>query len=268
MTFSISGCMNYPLPVKEPPEKIVDAGGTLRTNTPVKTDGGLDPAENRAGVLRNLELYEDSYRNSAVNFKRQSFMSGDATVLGGIIGVLGGLFDKSGAIYGGAGLAAGSSIYSQRYQFEVQSSNYFRASKAMSCLRNPVTQRDSMNVDEVTVANVMIDKVRAKLFEAQWEVKLLPPDTEALKGALKRTQENQQEKAVKQAQLASIQEDKEKLESQMSSSEFLELGPEIQQSKDREFRKVSEALNFKTSELYRASVAEFSATLDECVQSF
>jgi hypothetical protein len=275
--FTSAGCMNYPLPVKEPSQKVayIDSTGIKHflDTLPDKLDGGLDPALDYQGLMRNLELYEDSYRNTAINFKRQSYGSGDATALGAVVGVLGGLFDKSGAIYGGAGLAAGSSIYSQRYQFEVQSVNYFRASKVMLCLRTRVNSASALSSNQVSEVNLIINKARAKLFDAQWDVKLAAPDVDALKAALARTRQSETQTLDKQQKVDQARATERSLKGAATSNAMQRAQVSgratAQQIKLMEaYDRAVAVVEFSQRQLAEASFDELKAKLEECVESF
>lgn len=258
----LSGCMNYPLPIKEPSEniRIRNSAGKIETvkNQPNMFDGGLEPATNHDGLMRNIALYEEGYKKTAVSLKQQSYASSDATVLGGIIGVLGGIFDKSGALYGGAGLAAGSSMYSQRYQLEVQAANYFRASKAMYCAKARVATASFLNSpSDISDAELIVKKIRDKLFESQWDVKLISPDAEAIKDAIDKTKIAEEKKKDVERRLTITRNNIKSTKS--GGADVRTLDEKLFSDKDYQAQ---------LAEQNEAIIDELKAKLNECVESF
>ncbi|SCW72927.1 MULTISPECIES: hypothetical protein [unclassified Pseudomonas] len=229
----IPGCSNNPIPLKEPSEYSVvvagDGSSSEVKNNPDKTIGGLDPAENYGDLIRSLKLYEQSFKKTAIEYRTKSYTSSDGTALGAVVGVVGGFFEKSGAIYGGAGLAAASSIYSQRYQFDVQAHNYRQAYDSIRCLRNRITPYRAITLAEITEVNEKINKTVDKLFDAQWSLELMAPDVDALKLAFERGQTAAGNKRAAEVELALAEDEVQRLtdEIQMSQGEFESLNRQI-----------------------------------------
>lgn len=106
---------------------------------------------------------------------------------GGVIGVIGGLIESTTTVYTGGAIAAGSSIYGQRYQFAIQSENYRKASNTMDCMLGvvaPLSDSSMLSRAGITKAAAAIEEVRRKLYLAQSAVVLKDPDLDQLKAAL------------------------------------------------------------------------------------
>lgn len=286
LTVSITGCANNPIPLKEPSEYSKD---NIK-NQPDKTDGGLDPATTHGDLIRALELYEESYKNTAINFRTQTYASGDGTALGAIVGVIGGIFEKSGAIYGGAGLAAASSMYSQRYQFDVQAHNYRQAYDAMKCLRVNVLPYATIESSQITEVNEKINKIRDKLFDAQWRVELMPPDVDALKLALENSQaaarkkkmaETEQFEAEAREQMLSKNIEKNNIKiaelrngkpnlaeeaQDLAQAYIVDLESDNERLRDEQITALAKVAS-KKNEASDAEIAERMAKLDECIEA-
>lgn len=291
----ISGCSNNPIPLKEPSEYSMvvagDGSSTEVKNNPDKTIGGLDPAENYHDLIRSLKLYEQSFKKAAIEYRTKSYTSSDGTALGAIVGVVGGFFEKSGAIYGGAGLAAASSIYSQRYQFNVQAHNYRQAYDSIRCLRNRVAPYSAITLAEITEVNEKVSKTVDKLFDAQWRLELMAPDVDALKLAFERGQTAAGKKRAAEVELALAEGEVQRLtnEIQAGQGEFASLNEQMVAEDDEEQKdltrnradllketidKLNEdkraALGKEISARHAVSAAEkneLMAKLDECVES-
>ncbi|POF42482.1 hypothetical protein B0D71_12935 [Pseudomonas laurylsulfativorans] len=135
----------------------------------------------------NLLIYRDHYFKAHSDLITANNVTKDTTVAGGIIGVIGGLAKSTSTVYTGGAIAAGSSIYGQRYEFTIQASNYRKASTAMDCMLGvvaPLKDVNPLSNAGITTASENIEDIRQKLYQAQSAVVLKDPDLKQLKEAL------------------------------------------------------------------------------------
>ena len=91
-----------------------------------------------------------------------------------------GLVKSTSTVYTGGAIAAGSSIYGQRYEFIIQSLNYGKATTAMDCMLtvvSPLSGTHGLSKSGITTAAQKIDAVRTKLYQAQSAVDLKDSDS-------------------------------------------------------------------------------------------
>ncbi len=202
----LTGCVNpYPLPLNEPTEE----DSVLQPQTATGPDGKArdaraqrEASSKRLGALAsaltkpetqhdlklNLLIYRDHYFKIHSDLIIANNVTKDTTVAGGIIGVIGGLAKSTSTVYSGGAIAAGSSIYGQRYEFTIQALNYRKASIAMDCMLSvvaPLKDANPLSNSGITSASNNIEEVRQKLYQAQSAVVLKDPDLKQLKAALK-----------------------------------------------------------------------------------
>jgi hypothetical protein len=206
----VSGCVNpYPLPLKEPTEQdsVLQPHDAIKhhngTSTPRSTQREANP--NRPGALVsalskpasmhdlkvNLLIYRDHYLMAQNELIKAKTATTDITLAGGIIAVIGGLVESTSTVYTGGAIAAGSSIYDQRYNFEIQAVNYRKASETMDCMLSvvsPISDIKGLSSPGITTAAQQIEEVRRKLYKAQSAVVLVDPDLSQLKNALAKSQ--------------------------------------------------------------------------------
>ncbi|MDZ4021504.1 hypothetical protein PssiTeo3_49190 [Pseudomonas sichuanensis] len=202
----LTGCVNpYPLPVNEPtendsvlqPQTGVGGGGKTR---PARTQREANPErlgalaaalkkpETQHDLKLNLMIYRDHYFKVHNDLVTANNAAKDTAVAGGIIGVIGGLTKSASTVYTGSAIAAGSSIYGQRYDFTIQALNYRKASIAMDCMLGvvaPLPDVTPLSNPGITTASENIEEVRRKLYQAQSTVVLKDPDLKQLKEALR-----------------------------------------------------------------------------------
>lgn len=193
----LSGCSSlHPLPVREPPA--VDDKGN-RT-TPNNQRGGLFPATNHQEAIDNLKIYSDFYQDESNRLRAKAYGASDTTLAGGIIGIIGGLASSPETAIAGGLLAGGSSIWSERYQFIVQSKNYEKASDSMYCMYRHLYPVNSGMIP-INYINERIYEVRRKLRKAQSSVELISPDLGELEQKLSTLASKKKEKEDTEKQL-------------------------------------------------------------------
>ncbi|MBC8785611.1 hypothetical protein A7D21_28245 [Pseudomonas sp. AP19] len=147
----------------------------------------LTKPETQHDLKLNLLIYRDHYFKIHSDLITANNVTKDTTVAGGIIGVIGGLAKSTSTVYTGGAIAAGSSIYGQRYEFTIQALNYRKASIAMDCMLGvvaPLKDANPLSKAGITSASDSIEEVRRKLYQAQSAVVLKDPDLKQLKNAL------------------------------------------------------------------------------------
>ncbi|WP_315707853.1 hypothetical protein [Brenneria uluponensis] len=181
MCMLITGCVSpYPVPVTEPSSEEIN--------------NVLNEDINEYQKMTTLAiLYRDVWSNKSFGLVTQSNAFSELGFIGTVTALVAGVNGATTTAWAGGGVAAGSSILPQRYQYSAQAMNYRSAAEAANCIYDVVVKngeflRASNNINLfpglLEEEKRYLGDITYELKKKQSDVKLLTPDLDTLKKAL------------------------------------------------------------------------------------
>lgn len=149
-------------------------------------------------IKNEFNKYYLIYSDAAVSKREYAQNSGEITFYSAIVSVVAGAYGSVKAAIGAGGIGAGAGLYSGRYNFIVQATNYETAADSMMCmylasqdmtsaglaLLEPPLLESPLNIQARDIAKEGFLAVRSKLYRNQSNVVLTQPDMGKLASAL------------------------------------------------------------------------------------
>ncbi|EIJ34605.1 lipoprotein [Thiothrix nivea] len=188
LTAVLSGCSAYyPISVDE---------SNIKQRLEKSEFQGIPVAETQYQAMENMKTYADWYLLKSNDLKKASFRFSDGSLGMTIAGLAAGFADKPKGAAEAIFLSNMLDIPSSRYQIEVQSTNYEKASDAMLCMYQSLKptmskklQKENnfnewLDVPDVSFLNKKINDVKQKLRNVQNSVTLAKPDIAKIESAI------------------------------------------------------------------------------------
>ncbi|QSI33287.1 hypothetical protein GNX71_28455 [Variovorax sp. RKNM96] len=148
-------------------------------------------------VIDEFEAYHFLYSHAANELRLKSQGANEVGFYSSLVAVVAGIAKSRDPVIAGGVLAAGSSMYSERYKLEIQISNYELASRAMRCMYVETREIGTVDLDSLkfVIGGKNLDakpetlriardgflEVRDKIWSLQAKVVLGTPDLGKLK---------------------------------------------------------------------------------------
>lgn len=186
LTASLSSACTSPLPipVAEPSSECLNDSSLKACRNP--TDG-LSTFDS---VIRAFRAYAITWSSESTKKRQQALATSEVSFYGALVGAIGGIVQSPPTAIAGASLAAGSSIYSQRYRLEVQAANYDLAAASMQCMydyTSPLlgTPSSAATIEARDIALENLHRVRDKFRSLQNSFELGKPDVGGIVSGIK-----------------------------------------------------------------------------------
>lgn len=173
---ALSACSSmHPSPVESP---------TQAQLTKASKDALAAPTTPSEAAIRvhQLSIY---YKKRSDKLKKSDNWAKEGVFAGSLIAAAAGIAESASVAAAGIVLAGGSSIVSQHYAYDVQSTNYKSASRALSCMFLPLWNAALLQYSfDIARVNTQITSVVHRLEDAQDSIELATPDVSSLKTSL------------------------------------------------------------------------------------
>lgn len=120
---SLADLKNYAKTVNEK----INESENLKTGYPVKWN-------EFSSVFDFMLIHKRTYQDEATKKRKLALKSSDTGFIAGVTAVVAGVTKAPATAIGGGAVAAGSSMFDERYLLNLQAENYEKAAKAMQCL--------------------------------------------------------------------------------------------------------------------------------------